>query len=476
MADERPVILWFRRDLRLADNPAVHAAVDSGAPVIPVYVLDRDRPRRMGGAHVWWLDKSLRSLAASLGKAGSPLVLREGDTVEVLLDLAKQTGATAILAGRLHSPGERAVEDDLSKAAEKAGVELALHRSGLLTEPGEVLNGSGGGYQVFTPYLRALRSRVCDVVLTPGVRKLTPPPRPPRSDRIDDWKLHPRAPDWSRGFDWTPGEAAAHTALTGFVSDGLKDYPAARERPGIDGSSRLSPHLHWGELSSRQVWAAARAAGEAHHWEAAAEKFQAEIAWRDFSHQVLWRDPHLADETFNPRLKPLKWRKDDDAFERWTKGTTGFPIVDAGMRQLWTTGWMHNRVRMIVASFLTKDLLVDWREGERWFWDTLVDGDEANNAMNWQWVSGTGPDAQPFFRVFNPVGQGEKFDPQGDYVRRWIPELAKLDRKVVHRPWDASDEALRRAGVTLGDTYPKPLVDHAEARDRALKAYAATKD
>ena len=472
-ADEAPVILWFRRDLRLADNPALRAAADSGAPVIPVYVLDGERARAMGGAHLWWLDKSLRSLGAALSKAGSPLVLREGDTVEVLLKLAEETGATCILAGRLHSPGERATEEELCEKAADAGVALTLHRSGLLTEPGDVLNGSGEGYRVFTPYLRALRSQIGNVALTQTVRKLPSHGVRLRSDRIEDWKLHPSDPDWSRGFDWEPGEAAAHERLADFVGGGLRDYPTARDKPGIDGSSRLSAHLHWGELSSRQVWTATRAAGEAHHWESAVDKFLAEIVWRDFSHQVLWHQPKLPEETFNPRLKAMKWRDAEPGFREWSRGRTGFPIVDAGMRQLWATGWMHNRVRMIVASFLTKDLLVDWRKGERWFWDTLVDGDEANNAMNWQWVAGTGPDAQPFFRVFNPVSQGEKFDPEGAYVREWIPELSKLHRKLIHKPWEASAEELSEAGVVLGETYPKPIVDHAAARDRALAAYKA---
>ena len=472
---DSPVLMWFRRDLRLADNDALHAAARSGAPVIPVYVLDEERPRPLGGAHKWWLDKSLSALGAELRAAGSPLVLRRGETVEALLTLARESDAMRIVAGRLHSPGERDAEADLVKACDKAGIGLELHRSGLLTEPGEVTTGSGGDYKVFTPFLRALRAKVGEVRLAPTVRKLLAPGKAVRSDDLDRWSLHPSRPDWSKGFNWTPGEEAAHKALNAFIKGAVSSYPRDREIPDVDGSSRLSPHLHWGELSSRQVWKAAHAAGEAHHWEEAVSKFTAEIAWRDFSHQVLWHHPTLATETFNPALKALKWRDAKAELKAWTKGLTGYPIVDAGLRQLWTTGWMHNRVRMIVASFLSKDLLVDWREGESWFWDCLVDGDEANNAMNWQWVSGTGPDAQPFFRIFNPVGQSERFDRRGGYIRTWVPELAKLPDADIHAPWTLPPKVLRDAGVTLGETYPKPLVDHAEARDRALKAMRAAR-
>ncbi|MBE7218903.1 MAG: deoxyribodipyrimidine photo-lyase [Caulobacteraceae bacterium] len=474
--DEQPVIVWLRRDLRVADNDALRAAADSGAPVIPVYVLDDERPRPLGGAHRWWLDGSLKALGAAFKKVGAPLVLRRGESVAALLALARETGATRILANRGYAPGERDAETDLAEAAHDAGVAFETFRGDLLTEPGEVRTGAGGGYKVFTPYLRALRAKVGDVDVAPGVRRLQGPSKAPRSDALGDWRLHPSGPDWSKGFDWTPGEAAAHRQLTAFVQEGLRDYPRARELPDRDGSSRLSPHLHWGELTSRQVWAAASAAGEAHHWEEAASKFLAEIVWRDFSHQVLFEHRKLATETFNPRLKALEWRGDPKGLEAWKRGRTGYPIVDAGMRQLWATGWMHNRVRMIVASFLSKDLLIDWREGERWFWDTLVDGDEANNAMNWQWVSGTGPDAQPFFRIFNPVGQSRKFDAKGEYIRAWAPELAKLDAKAIHAPWEADEEVLKAAGVKLGDTYPHPILVHAEARDRALEAYRALRE
>ena len=472
---DSPILMWFRRDLRLADNDALRAAADSGAPVIPVFVLDEKRPRVSGGAHRWWLDKSLTALGAALKAAGSALVLRRGETVEALLALAREARATRILAGRLHSPGERETEADLAEACDKAGIAFDLFRSGLLTEPGEVMNGTGGDYKVFTPYLRALRAKVGEVRLASAVRSLRGPVKAPATDDLDAWGLHPAKPDWSKGFDWTPGEESAHKTLNGFVKTCVSSYPRDRELPDVDGSSRLSPHLHWGELSSRQVWKAAQAAGEAHRWEEAVSKFTAEIGWRDFSHQVLWHHPTLESETFNPGLKGLKWRRAETELEAWKHGRTGYPIVDAGMRQLWATGWMHNRVRMIVASFLSKDLLVDWREGERWFWDCLIDGDEANNAMNWQWVSGTGPDAQPFFRIFNPVGQSEKFDKAGGYIRRWVPELAKLSDRDIHAPWTLTPLELKGAGVELGDTYPKPIVDHGEARDRALAAMRAAR-
>ncbi len=475
-ADTPPIVVWFRRDLRLADNPALHAAAASGAPVVPVYVHDMERPRAPGGAGLWWLDKSLAALGADLAKVGSPLVLRRGPTVATLLEVAREAGATRLVHGRMHDGEDAGLEAEVARALGEAGVEVASHPGMLLTEPGEVRTGGGEPYKVYGPFWRALHAHMGEVKPLPAVRKLAPPPSPVRTDEAAGWGLHPTGPDWSIDFAGTPGEAGAHAALDAFVHEAMGRYELERAQPAEASTSRLSPHLHWGELSSRQVWAAACAAAEARGHEGAREKFLSELAWRDFSYTVLASNPRLGSQNYLGRLEGLRWREDPAGLKAWRRGLTGYPIVDAGMRELWRSGWMHNRVRMITASFLIKDLLVDWREGERWFWDCLVDADEANNAINWQWTAGTGPDASPFFRVFTPIGQGERYDAGGAYVRKWCPELARVPDKFIHQPWAAPPAVLEGAGVRLGDTYPKPIVDHAAARDRALAAYKALKD
>ena len=470
-----PVIVWFRRDLRLADNAALTAAARSGAPVVPVFVLDRDRPRAPGGAGLWWLARSLTALGAALAQAGSPLVLRRGPTVEALKALAAECGATALHFGRLYEGEDAGLEDEVVRALREAGVEATAHTGSLLTEPGEVKTGGGEPFKVYGPFWRALHAQLKAVETLPAVRRLTPPAKPVASEPLDGWKLAPSAPDWSLDFAGTPGEAGATEALGAFVHAGLSRYELERSQPAQASTSRLSPHLHWGEVSSRQVWAAAGSAAEAKGHEDQREKFLSELAWRDFSHTVLDAHPKLGSENYLGRLGALRWRDDDAGFQAWTRGRTGYPIVDAGMRELWRSGWMHNRVRMITGSFLIKDLLVDWRRGEQWFWDCLVDADEANNGINWQWVAGTGPDASPFFRVFNPTAQSAKFDADGDYIRTWVPELAKLPTRHLHAPWEAPAEVLAGSGVTLGETYPQPIVEHGMARDRALAAYQAQK-
>ncbi len=472
---EGPVIWWVRRDLRLADNPALRAAADSGRPVIPVFVLDMDRPRAPGGAGLWWLDKSLHALGEALERAGSPLVLRKGATVAHLVDVAEAAGASAVHFGRQYEGEDAGLEEEVAAALRGAGTEPVSHPGSLLTEPGAVKTGSGEPFKVYGPFWRALKAQLGPVKLAPAVHKLTAPAKAVRSEPLKGWALHPVAPDWSIDFAGAPGEAGAQAALDAFVHGPLARYQLERAQPAEAATGRLSPHLHWGEVSSRQVWAAACTATEARGHEDQREKFLSELAWRDFSHTVLASHPHLGSENYLHRLEGLRWREDEAGFKAWSHGRTGYPMVDAGMRELWRSGWMHNRVRMITASFLIKDLLIDWRRGEQWFWDCLVDADEANNGINWQWTAGTGPDASPFFRVFTPVGQGERFDPGGGYVRRWCPELAKLPDKWLHRPWEAPEAVLAEAGVKLGETYPAPVVDHAQARDRALAAYKAVK-
>ena len=440
-----PIIVWFRRDLRLADNPALMAAVTSGRPVIPLYILDETPGvRRIGAASRWWLDKSLAAIAGSLGVLGSRLILRRGAAAEVLEQLIAETGAAGAYWNRLYDPG--VVERDMALKT-TLNAEARSFNAALLTEPWEVQTGAGKDYSVFTPYWRAARSRLDRVEALPAPKRLTAPTEWPKSDTLADWKLHPSKPDWSGGFDiWRPGETGALERLAQFLDKGVHGYAERRDRPDLDGVSRLSPHLHFGEIGARQIWIAAETAvatGEAAYVDV--DKFQAELGWREFNHHVVFHHPRIATENLRASFDAMPWRKDVKAFRAWTEGRTGYPLVDAGMRELWATGYMHNRVRMVAASFLVKHLLIDWREGERWFWDTLVDADPANNAANWQWVAGCGADASPWFRIFNPIGQAEKFDPDGAYVHRWVPELGT-----------------RR--------YPRPIVDHAAARARALDA------
>lgn len=466
-----PVIVWFRQDLRLADNPALDHAVRTGRPLVPVYILD-DGPavRGIGAASRWWLDGSLRALDADLRRRGAQLVLRRGDSEAELRRLIAETGADTVFMNRRFEPDAFLHDADIAHALTADGVECHGYNGALLARPGAVRTGSGGPYRVFTPFFKALLEAAAPPAPMPApaaveaVSGLA-------SGSLDDWALRPTTPDWAGGFDWTPGEAGAATALAAFVGRGLKTYSKGRDHPAEPSVSRLSPHLHWGEIHPwRAVETARRAASNGHVAPAEAEKFVAELGWRDFSAQLLHHFPQMTDTAFRPEYDRMPWRDDPDGLEAWKRGRTGYPIVDAGMRQLWTTGWMHNRVRMIVASFLVKDLLIDWRAGEAWFWDTLVDADLASNVQNWQWVAGSGADASPWFRIFNPVTQGQKFDADGRYVRRWVPELARLPDRWLHAPWTAPPEVLRAAGIRLGRGYPEPVVDHGAARERALQA------
>ncbi len=473
-ADDRPVILWFRQDLRLADNPALVHAVETGRPVLPVFILDRNPALRpTGAASLWWLDKSLRALGAALRDRGSRLILRRGDSEAELRRLIDETGADAVFMNRLFEPDAFARDADIAHGLETEGVTCKGWNGTLLARPGSVLNGSGQPYKVFTPFHRALMAAAVPLPATAAPPRLTTPTGPASED-IDAWGLHPTRPDWSGGFDWTPGEAGAETALSAFIARGLKSYSVGRDIPAEAATSRLSPHLHFGEISPwRAVGAVRSAAADGRAPAAEAEKFVAEIGWREFSAHLLHAFPQITDTAFRPEYDAMAWRDDPAGLEAWKRGRTGYPVVDAGMRELWATGYMHNRVRMIVASFLVKHLLIDWREGERWFRDTLVDADLASNVQNWQWVAGSGADASPYFRIFNPIIQGRKFDADGRYVRRWVPELRGVPDRWLHAPWTAPPEVLRDARVRLGPDYPRPLVDHDLARKRALDALAA---
>jgi deoxyribodipyrimidine photo-lyase len=473
----KPVIVWFRRDLRLADNPALAAAAASGAPVVPVFVLDDETPGpwRPGGAARWWLHHSLAALAKSLAPH-APLILRRGRAEAVIPALAREIGAGRVVWNRCYEPYAVARDTALKAALQVAAIAAESFNAALLFEPWTVLTGAGTPYKVFTPFWNACRAPPPPPAPMPAPPSLRALEKSLRSDALGDLRLLPTTPDWAGGLRaaWRPGEAAAAQALAEFLDRAAAGYDGARDRPDLPATSRLSPHLAFGEIGPRQIWHATRArfggAGDRGR-----ETFLKELAWREFSYHLLYHWPTLPEAPFRAEFAAFPWRDDAAALAAWQRGQTGYPLVDAGMRQLWRTGWMHNRVRMVAASFLVKHLLVPWQRGAGWFWDTLVDADLASNSASWQWVSGSGADAAPYFRIFNPVAQGERFDPDGAYVRAHVPELARLPKPWIHRPFDAPAPVLDAAGVRLGATYPRPIVDHAAARAQALAAYAALK-
>ena len=458
-----PQLVWFRNDLRLADHAALAAAAGAG-PIVALYVLDDETPGdwRVGAAQRWWLHHSLTALAADLAARGGALVLRRGRAETVVPAVAAEVRAGAIHVLRRTEPWAIEQVEGVAAAAH-----LVLHDGSYLAPPETVTAGAGGRYRIFTPFWRTLQQRMPPPrpLPVPAMRFATAPP----GDALGDWKLLPKHPDWSTGFSvWTPGEAGATAQLASFAGRAAA-YDTARNLPSIDGSSRLSPHLALGEVSVATAWhAVADAAG------AAAEPYLRELAWRDFAAGLIDQFPDYGWRSSRAAFDRFAFRDDPEALAAWRQGRTGYPIVDAGMRQLWTTGWMHNRVRMIAASFLVKHLLIDWRIGARWFWDCLVDADYGNNSLGWQWVMGSGVDSSPFNRVFAPVGQSAKFD-AARYIRQWVPELAALPDAAIHAPWDSPLD-LGAAGIRLGTEYPGPIVDHAAARARALAAYAAAKD
>ena len=479
--DVQPIIVWFRDDLRLSDHPALHEAAARGAPVICLYVLDEDNPallppaaRRLGGATRWWLAQSLRALAKSLDTRGVPLVLRRGAAGDVIAALARETDARAVFWNTIAHRPHQAVERQIQAALANVGVDSQIFAGDLLVEPKAIRNKENRGLRVFTPFWRRVRGFGDPPKPLPAPRKLTAGPEV-ASDALDDWELAPTRPDWAGGLreTWTPGEASAQARLKAFLDKGVQGYTEDRDRPDRDGTSRLSPHLRFGEISPRQVWHAARFAAAEHPRLATdIDKFLSELGWREFCRHLLFDVPDLADRNLQEHFDAFRWKRNALMLKAWQRGLTGYPIVDAGMRELWHTGMMHNRVRMVAASFLVKHLLLDWRQGEEWFWDTLVDADAGSNPANWQWVAGCGADAAPYFRIFNPILQGEKFDPDGVYIRRWVPELAELPNDLIHQPWTATPLELASANITPGETYPEPIIDHKVGRERALAAYA----
>ena len=472
MTSPSPALVWFREDLRLADNPALRAALDSGRPVLCVYIFDEQSPglRAMGGASRWWLHHSLDALDADLRKIGGRLDVFRGAARTVLELLVRDTSAAALYWTRRYDRAGMAI-DTAIKA--ELGARIAVESFGgkLLAEPWTIKTKTGGPFRVFTPFWRTVLAAPEPPAPRPAPRMIDGAPTPKGAIELDDLKLLPRKPDWAGGLRaaWTPGEKSAARRLATFLDEDVRDYAERRDFPNADATSRLSPHLAFGEISPRQIWAATRhAMAVVPRMQRGCDKFLAEIGWREFSYCLLFHSPDLATKNFDARFDRFEWaRADEKTMTAWRAGRTGYPIVDAGMRELWATGVMHNRVRMIVASFLVKHLLIDWRVGEQWFWETLCDADPANNAASWQWAAGCGADAAPYFRVFNPVLQGEKFDPDGAYVRRWVPELAGFAARFVHRPWAAPEPSR---------DYPAPIVDHAQARARALAAFQRLKE
>lgn len=478
----RPALIWFRDDLRLSDNPALRAAIDHG-PLICLYILDTSPERRpLGGAARWWLSRSLTALSAAIAAKGGELLVLSGDPAELLPDLVERTGTGYVAWNRRYDSAAIALDKALRATLSAAGIAVESFNANLLNEPWQVTTKADGPFKVFTPYWRAVRagSEPQAPLATPAKLSKAKLPAALRDQlrTVADLGLEPRFPDWAGGLReaWTPGADGALERLGAFLGETLAGYREARDLPDRLSTSRLSPHLRFGEISPRQIWHATKAAleaGDTPGSSADVEKFFSEIGWREFSYHLLFHNPDLASVNFDRRFDAMSWETDETGLKAWQKALTGYPIVDAGLRELWQTGWMHNRVRMITASFLIKHLLTDWRAGEAWFWDTLVDADPANNPASWQWVAGSGADAAPYFRVFNPVTQGEKFDPKGAYVRRFVPELAELDDKLIHRPWEAPAGVLKRAGIVLGRDYPKPLIALDFGRRRALDAFAA---
>lgn len=475
MASSKTGIVWFRRDLRLADNPALSRGVAECDRLVLVYIHSpsEEHPWEIGAASKWWLHFSLLALSAEVAARGGVLEIRQGETASVLQQLIAESGATALYWNRLYDP--KVIERDtrIKTLFREQGVEVESCPGSLLFEPWEIKTGSGTPYQVFTPFWRKLSSEFILGPLTKAPSAFQSVRLKPSGTSVESLQLLPSI-DWAAGFRerWTPGERGAQLLVKKFLSAPISKYADARNLPAVDGSSSLSPHLHFGEISPRLIWAEAqKRINKGQLAEREAEPFLRQLGWRDFAHHLLFHFPHTDLQPLREDFRRFPWKSDKTLLRAWQRGRTGYPMVDAGMRELWHTGTMHNRVRMIVASFLVKHLLQPWQDGASWFWDTLVDADLANNSLGWQWTAGCGADAAPYFRIFNPISQGSKFDPQGEYVRRWVPELAKVPTKYLFSPWEAPAAMLTQAGVVIGVTYPAPIVDHREGRESALEAY-----
>lgn len=472
-------IIWIRRDLRLTDNPALAAALAQGRWPVPVFIHapDEEAPWQRGAASRWWLHHALCAFDGALGERGSRLVVTVGDSLAELRRIATATGADVVVWNRLYDPPTIARDARIKQALRADGLRCESFNAALLFEPWEIATNNGDPYRVFSAFWRKTIERLGPVKTTEAPQRLPPPPAVPEGIDIEALGLLPRM-RWDEGLreTWQPGEQGALEHARVFLAEGLTRYGKERDIPGRAATSRLSPHLHFGEIGPRQlVRMAIEICGCV--TSGPAQPFVRELGWREFAHHLLYHYPHTSEEPLDERFTDFPWRIDgaEELLAAWQGGRTGIPLVDAGMRELWRTGWMHNRIRMVVASLLTKNLRIPWQEGARWFWDTLVDADLANNTLGWQWTAGCGADAAPYFRVFNPVRQGERFDPSGAYVRRWCPELAGLPDKRIHAPWSASATELEEAGVVLGRDYPRPVADLGASRKEALAAWEKIK-
>ena len=481
---ETPIIVWFRQDLRLKDNPAFYEAVALQKPLIPVFIHDEETAGewKFGEASLWWLHHSLDKFAQSLkDDYGLELILRKGKPLKILEEIVKETGADHIYWNRLYQ--SFAIERDKQiKETFSANEKMVVksYNANLIHEPWTIENKSGGFYKVYTPFSKmCLEKQVPDALDKP--KEVVTFDKKLETMTLDEFGFLPKI-KWDTAFYdlWEPGEQGAFERLEEFIDSGdINEYSDHRDRPDLDETSRLSPHLHWGEISPKQIWHEVKKYEKSNTLDGTSQKsafkYLKEVLWREFSYHLLYYLEDMPRKPLNENFNDFPWTTNLDPLEKWKKGQTGYPLVDAAMRQLWQTGWMHNRCRMVVGSFLVKHLRIHWHHGEEWFWDCLVDADLANNSASWQWIAGCGADAAPYFRIFNPILQSKKFDPDGDYIRKYVPELKKLDTKHIHTPWEAPEDVLKKAGVKLGETYPKPIVDHSQAREKALEAYENVK-
>lgn len=469
---EKVTILWLRQDLRLEDHQALNAACERGK-VIPLYIWspaeEGDWP--LGGASKWWLHYSLKNLENQLRQVGTSLLVRKGKSFDCLKKVIAESGADAVFWSRRYEPAAIKRDSEIKAKLTENGIVAKSFNGNLLYEPWTIQNKQGNPFQVFTYFWKACLARGNPLPPLPIPKTIKGFSSELESVSVESLELLPTIP-WDEGIDntWNPGSDYAKEFVNYFLDGGAIDYEQRRDRPDLPGVSRLSPYLHFGEISINTVWhAVAKKLGSK------ADPYLRQLGWREFAHHLLYHFPKTPREPLRAEFNAFPWNEDDRLLKAWQKGKTGFPFVDAGMRQLWITGWMHNRLRMVTGSFLVKDLLQPWQKGAQWFWDTLVDADLANNTLGWQWVAGCGADAAPYFRIFNPISQGEKFDPEGTYVRRWVPEIAGLPNEWIHHPWDAPPNVLQKAGIILGDNYPYPIVNHEEARLKALEAFEEIK-